>query len=208
MFANQFYAVSSNDNYLNEFKNNSSNFSFQLAHKLLLQEYQHKEFNAPSCMTELKDSLKTSISTAVGANNISTEMLKHMPEHCLQTILLLFNEVCFTGELLMCWLHSIIVPLHKPNKPTILPSSYRPISLTSHLCKLMERMVTVRLGWYLESNNLLNQYQSAFRDRRRPLDHLLRLHDAVHKALTNQRSVLVVFLDIEKAYDLVIKISY
>ena len=40
-------------------------------------------------MTELKDSLKTSSNTAVGADNISTEMLKHMPEHCLQTILLL-----------------------------------------------------------------------------------------------------------------------
>ena len=68
-----------------------------------------------------------------------------------------------------------------------------------------KRKVTVRLRWYLESNNLLNQYQSAFRERRRPLDHLLRLHDTVHKALANQRSVLADFLDIEKAYDLVYK---
>jgi len=49
-------------------------------------------------------------------------------------------------------------------------------------------------------NNILNR---SFRDRRRPLDHILRLHDTVHKALNNQRSVLAVFLDIEKAYDLV-----
>ena len=105
----------------------------------------------------------------------------------------------------MCWLHSIIVPLHKPNKPTNLPSSYRPISLTSHFCKLMERMVTVRLRWYLKSNNMLKQYQSTFRERRRPLDHLLRLHDTVHKVLANQRSVLAVFLDIVKTYDLVYK---
>ena len=66
-------------------------------------------------------------------------------------------------------------------------------------------MVTVRLRWYLERNNMHNQYQSAFRERRKPLDHLLRLHDTVHKALANQRSVLAVFLDIEKAYDLVFK---
>ena len=52
---------------------------------------------------------------------------------------------------------------------------------------------------------MLNQYQSAFRERRRPLDHLLRLHNIVQKALANQRSVLDVFLDIEKAYDLVYK---
>ena len=67
----------------------------------------------------------------------------------------------------------------------------------------MERLVTARLRWYLESNNFLNQYQPAFRDCRRPLDHLLRLHDTVHKALANQKSGLAVFLDIEKEYDLV-----
>ena len=82
MLATQFYAVSSNDNYSNEFKNNSSNFFFQLAQRLSLQEYQYKDFNAPFCMTELKDSLKTFSNTAVGVDNISTEMLKHMHEHC------------------------------------------------------------------------------------------------------------------------------
>ena len=78
MLVNQFHAVSSNDIYSNEFKNNSINFSFQLAHKLSLQEYQYKEFNAPFFMTELKDSLKTSSNTAVGADNIRTELLKHI----------------------------------------------------------------------------------------------------------------------------------
>ena len=34
---------------------------------------------------------------------------------------------------------------------------------------------------------------------------MLRLHDTVHKTLANQRSILAVFLDIEKAYDLVYK---
>ena len=118
MLANQFHVVSSNDNYSNKFKNNSSNISFQLAHKLFLQEYQYKEFNASFCMTELEDSSASSNKTAVGANNISTEMLQHMPEHCLQTVLLLFDHIWFTGELPMCWLHSIIVLLHKLNKPT------------------------------------------------------------------------------------------
>ena len=156
-------------------------------------------------MTELKDSLKPSNNTAVGADNINTEMLKHTPEHCLPTVLLLSNKIWFTGELLMCWLYSIIVLLHKPFKPTNLPSSYKPISLTSHLCKLMERMVTVRLRWHLENNNFFNPYQSAFREPRRPLDHLLRLRDTVHKALANQRLVLSVLLDIKNAHDLVYK---
>ena len=128
-----------------------------------------------------------------------------MPNHCLQILLLLFNRIWFTGEIPPEWLHSMIVPLHKPNKPVNLPHSYRPISLTSHICKLMERMVAVRFRWYLEKNNILNKYQSGFRERRRPIDHLLNLHDTVYKALANQRSVLAVFIDIKKAFDMVHK---
>ena len=49
----------------------------------------------------------------------------------------------------------------------------------------MDRMVATRLRWYLEKNNILNKHQSVFRERRRPTDHLLRLHDTVYKALAN-----------------------
>ena len=56
-----------------------------------LFEYQYKELNAPFCLTELKVSLKNSNSTAVGPNNISTEMLKDMSENCLHAALPLLN---------------------------------------------------------------------------------------------------------------------
>ena len=75
------------------------------------------------------------------------------------------------------------------------------------LCLFKERMVTARLRWYLEKNNILNKYQSGFRERRRPIDHLINLHDAVYQALGNQRSVLAVFIDtgIKKAFNIVHK---
>jgi len=59
----------------------------------------------------------------------------------------------------------------------------------------MKKIVATRLKWYLKKYKLLNNLQSGFRSRKRTTDHLLRLHDAVYKALANKRSVLAVFLD-------------
>ena len=64
-------------------------------------------------------------------------------------------------------------------------------------------MVAKRLGWFLETHNLLDKLQSVFRPERSTLDHVLQLHDTVYKSLINHRSVIAIFLDIERAYDMV-----
>ncbi|CAG2242078.1 unnamed protein product [Mytilus edulis] len=53
------------------------------------------------------------------------------------------------------------VKLYKPNYN--LPSSYRPISLTSVVAKLMERIITYRLEGFVEMNNIMDQEREGFR---------------------------------------------
>jgi len=117
-------------------------------------------------------------------------------------MLQLFNKIWFTGKIPPSWLHSIVVSVPKQNKPAYLPSSYRPISLPSNVCKLFEKIIVCRLNWFLEYHNVLHISQSSFRQRRRTTDHLLPLHDAIHKSMANKHNVLSVFIDIEKAYDM------
>jgi len=68
----------------------------------------------------------------------------------------------------------------------------------------MKKVIARRLKWHLE-NNTLDTKKSGFRERRRTPDHILRLHDAVQKALGNKHHLLAIFVDFEKAYDMVNK---
>jgi len=72
------------------------------------------------------------------------------------------------------------------------------------MCANSEKMVVCRLSWFLEYHKILTISQSGFRQRRRTTDHLLRLHDAIKKSLGNKHA-LAVFIDLEKAYDMVNK---
>jgi len=53
--------------------------------------------------------------------------------------------------------------------------------------------------------NILTFTQSGFRQRRKTTDHILRLHDIIQKSLANKHNILAIFIDIEKAYDMVKK---
>ena len=69
------------------------------------------------------------------------------------------------------------------------PNNYRPISLTSCIGKLIERVINKRLYNYIESKNLLVPQQSGFRRKRRCADNLLLITQKV-KELTDSKIVI------------------
>ena len=131
-------------------------------------------------------------------------MFRHLSTACLYLFLGLINLIWATGSIPDSWKHSVIVSILKPGKDPSVPG-YRPIALTSNLCKLMERMVNARMIWFLERNKLLHKLQSGFRRNRNTVDHLVLLSNDIYHSLSNRRSTLGVFIDFEKAYDLIWK---
>ncbi|GFN92453.1 RNA-directed DNA polymerase from mobile element jockey [Plakobranchus ocellatus] len=123
-------------------------------------------------MTELKNSIVKSNESAVGPDDVYYQFLKHLPESCLHTLLKLFNNIWTTGDIPPSWREASVVPIPKPGKDPSDPSNYRPIALTSCLCKTLERMVNDRLVHVLESRNLLSKVQCGFRKDDSTLDHL------------------------------------
>ena len=106
-----------------------------------------------------------------------------------------------TGTFPESWELATVIPIPKPGKDHAEPNSYRPIALTSCLCKTLERMINVRLVWYLESNNLISPVQSGFRSERSTNDNLVRLETFIRDAFVAKEHVVAVFFDLEKAYD-------
>jgi hypothetical protein len=110
-------------------------------------EYYNKLFS----LSELQDALRQCHDTAVGSDEIHYQMLKHLPDTALSSLL----DIWQTGSFPSSWSEVTIIPLPKPDKDHTCPSNYRPIALTSCLCKTCERRVNNRVAWCSESNNIL-----------------------------------------------------
>ena len=191
-------------------KNSSSqNYSEKFKHIKMQQEknninfksLNNEEYNNPFNLLELIDAIQKSNNTATGPDEVHYQMLKHLPNNALSTILHIFNDIWATGVFPESWRLATIIPIPKPGKDHEEPSNYRPIALTSCLCKTLERMINKRLVWYLESNDLISPIQSGFRSGRSTNDHLIRLETFIRDAFVNREHVVSVFFDLEKAYD-------
>ena len=191
-------------------KNSSSqNYSEKFKHIKMQQEknainfksLNNEEYNNPFNLLELIDAIQKSKDTATGPDEVHYQMLKHLPNNALSTILHIFNDIWATGVFPESWRLATIIPIPKPGKDHEEPSNYRPIALTSCLCKTLERMINKRLVWYLESNDLISPIQSGFRSGRSTNDHLIRLETFIRDAFVNREHVVSVFFDLEKAYD-------
>ena len=148
--------------------------------------------------------IKRAKPTAPGVDQVSYIMLKNLGVDGMSKLLELYNRVWSEGRLPSIWKESTVIPIRKPGKDPSKPSSYRPIALTSNLCKIMERMITDR-SYELEKKGMLASCQSGFRKGRNTMDAVVRIEAEIRKTQSNKESVVVEFFDIEKAYDMMWK---
>ena len=161
----------------------------------------NEAYNLPFTMDELEYAISLSSPTSPGEDEIVYSMISHLPLCSKNFFLCILNEFWCSGSSHSSWKISIIVAFLKPGKESTLPQSFRPIALTSCLCKIYERMINSRLVWYLESKNLLSNRQFGFRKNRSTLDPLSLLTREIQNAMAIQSQSVAVFFDLEKAYD-------
>lgn len=172
---------------------------------VLHQESSCSEANVFFSLQELKRAIGKGRNTAPGMDSLYYEMYNNLSDLVPEELLSLMDEIWKQGKLPKTWKHAVIIRILKPGKDPRSPSSYRPIALTSVVCKIMERMVTDRLVHFLEEKGALVDHQSGFRKERSTMDNVVALDYEVRKAFANKECLIAVFLDTEKAYDMLWK---
>ncbi|TWW69419.1 hypothetical protein D4764_18G0002250 [Takifugu flavidus] len=81
---------------------------------------------------------------AAGPDGISPRVLKNCSRQLCGILQHLFNQSLHLQRIPVLWKTSCLVPVPKKTHP-VAPSDYRPIALTSHIMKAMERLVLSHL---------------------------------------------------------------
>lgn len=114
----------------------------------------------------------------------------------------LFNLSMKTGALPSDWRQANVTPVFKKGSKHQ-ANNYRPISLTSLVVKVMERLIRRDITFFLEQHDKLNDRQHGFRDGRSCQSQLLlSVHDWA-EVIDQGASTHVIFLDFAKAFDTV-----
>ena len=103
---------------------------------------------------------------ATGPDNIPPSFLKSLGPLALQELLSIFNSSFSLSHCPRIWRVATIIPLLKAGKTPSEVASFRPISLTSCVVKLLERILADRLYHIAETNNLFSRLQAGFRKGR------------------------------------------
>jgi hypothetical protein len=143
-------------------------------------------------------------SKSPGPDGILPVFLKSCAHELAPVLCHLFNECMSKGEIPCAWKSANVVPIYKGSgKPKNAISSYRPVSLTSILCKLLERLICKRILCYLDEHDILSDNQFGFRHGRSCEQMLAKFYHFLSGSLDKRDCNLVdgIFLDFSSAFD-------
>ena len=140
--------------------------------------------------------------SAMGPDCMHPLFLRNCADQLAYPLHLIYDKSLREGRVPKAWKNSLVIPIFKKG-PRYDPLNYRPISLTSVCCKVMERIVGSHLRNYLESNSLLIPHQFGFRSGRSTMDQLLLVYNAVSSHMDRGGVTDVILFDFSKAFDVV-----
>ena len=202
--ANIYEQISSDQNLDPDFKLIKENFEeYHQTNIKQKEQNNNSDYNKPFSMRELKAALRYKKHKATGEDGLSYIVFQNLPTSGKQIMLRIFNHFYETGEIPQELKHAIAIPIPKEGKDPKIANNYRPISLTSHLGKILETMVNKRLKYELDKKGIIQNNQAGFRNKRSTHDNIIQLAHSIEESMRYSKCNVAITLDLEKAFDTV-----
>ncbi|XP_071963871.1 uncharacterized protein [Antedon mediterranea] len=190
-------------------------FNTQFVNNFCIDNDQHCDLDTIDCLTnfECEPFVMPEVFYALSQLNVSKSpgpdcllpiFLKSCKAQLANVLCTFFNLTVQKGILPKQWKDANVVPIFKRNrKPKDEMKSYRPVSLTPIICKIIEKFLCYRLREYLEYNNILSENQFGFRQM---YSTELLLSKVFHSwaqslELKGCKNIDIIFLDFSSAFD-------
>lgn len=159
-----------------------------------LQTIDITEEKVRKCLAQLRSD------KAPGTDDISPRLLIEISEEVVVPLTIIFKKSFGSGQVPEDWRTANVCPIYKKGHRNS-AQNYRPVSLTSQICKMFERIIRDEVVNHLESNCLIKDDQHGFCTGRSCLTNLLVFLDHVSNFLDNGHCVDTIYLDFAKAFD-------
>ena len=137
-----------------------------------------------------------------GPDGISNFLLKKLSNSiCIPLAIIFQNSFDNNKSIPTQWKLADIVPIFKGKGSKYDVNNYRPISLTSTVCKLMESVIHNNSADHCNLNNMLTLEQHGFRNNHSTTSVLLELPNDITKIIDDGNCVDVITVDFAKAFD-------
>ena len=145
---------------------------------------------------------KLNVSKSCGPDEIHPRLLIELVDIVCQPIALLFNKSMEAGKLPNDWKQAHVSPIYKKGAKSH-AENYRPVSLTSIICKIMEKLVKKSVMNHILDTGTLSTKQYGFINGRSTTTQLLKYFDECIDNVINGDVVDSIYLDYAKAFDTV-----
>ena len=102
---------------------------------------------------------------AAGPDQVENRILKECSEEMAPKLQQLFRSSIDKGEVPQQWREAHIVPIHKGGSKAT-TGNFRPVALTSAICKVLEKILCAAILSFLTRNGLITPHQHGFVRRR------------------------------------------
>ena len=140
------------------------------------------------------------VDSATSDGDIPARILKACKQPLSEALMIIWGNSFRNGQVPSVYKEQYITPVFKKGNKTD-PGNYRPVSLTSHMIKVFERVLRKNMVEHLESNHIFSKKQHGFRKGRSCLTQLLQHMDYILNNYLDSSETDVIYLDYAKAFD-------